>query len=135
MKKLFICLILGFSLPCMATEVTTMRVFKELNDTCKSAITTNNYRTDVMACSMQFVQNPLNWRPGWSTPTKCNMSAVFVGKGQDTVPYLSPDQERMLQPILQGQMYTAFSTAMQKFQAAGLDKVKLTPQEVEAWLK
>ena len=63
------------------------------------------------------------------------MSAVFVGKGQDTVPYLSPDQERMLQPILQGQMYTAFSTAMQKFQAAGLDKVKLTPQEVEAWLK
>ena len=136
MKKLFACaLLLGLSIPCMATEVTTMRIFKELNDTCISAITTNNYRTDVMACAMKVVQDPEYWRPGWSTPTRCNMAAVFVGNTNETPPYLSYDQEKILQPILQRQMYASFYMAMQKFQEAGLHKVKLTPQEVSAWRK
>lgn len=136
MKKLFACaLLLGLSMPCMATEVTTMRIFKEMNDTCIGTITTNNSHTDVLQCALKVVQDPEYWLPGWSTPTKCNVGAIFAGNGAETPEYMSYDQEKILKPILQRQMYASFYTAIQKFKEVGGDKIKLTPQEVSAWRK
>ena len=136
MKKIFALLSLFvFVNSAFAEQVTTNRYWKELNDRCKSKISTNNYICDYLQCTRSqveqsyYAENSL-WRDGWSEIVTANVYSIYAQPAEQS---LSVGEERQALPILQMNMLAMFKAAYDGLNEKGVCNQKMPPELVKSF--
>ena len=118
-----------------AEQVTTNRYWKELNDRCKSKISTNNYMCDFLQCTRSqidqsyYAENSL-WRDGWSEVVTANVYKVYAQPAEQS---LSVAEERQVLPIFQRNLQAMFKVTYDGLNEKGVCNQKMPAELVKSY--
>ena len=76
MKKIFILILLMFSITANATTV--HRWEQEVNDTCVKYLTTDNTPCELFQCLIKETMDKNTWRDGWEQPVNADVMGILT---------------------------------------------------------